>query len=576
MAPPSRKRPKSTGTSSGGGFYQQAGHVLNTVWENKGRSLKSVVYDKAGQLTVSTAVYALCTKVLQAERALTAVLAETQAQVRNKGVWYATLYDALTRSDGLQRGYGGAVTRYMKENAKMLQDAWQRQHQQNTAASASMVKDTTAAHNTPPHPRYVRVNTLRTTTEAVQALWKTENLVSAGDGDEIQMDPHIPDLLVLPASATPRLLQFTQSPQSQKRYRYDWILQDKSSCFSAYCLVHGFGRVTSIERRVYLDSCAAPGNKTTHLAALVEKQQQKQQQAAASDDLELSATTTSIYALDRSQSRFASLRDRVAAYVPSSSLVRVQCDCQDFLQTHSSGNSDYDTVTDILLDPSCSGSGMPGRQFDHQSEPDNKRLDSLQGFQVTALRHALTAFTNVQRVVYSTCSVHTAENEAVVSQVLAQCNDTWELVAPTCLQDWSRRGRQTEGLTAYQAAALIRVDPALDGTHGFFVACFRRRRSNVAEAKMKTVSDADSVQVPAPPQSLHSSKPPMGETIGGSGGRTTTSAAIKAIIDDGTQQHSSKKGGKRQAKLRVDDSHSAVKRPPAWVQHSGKKKRRRR
>lgn len=59
-------------------------------------------------------------------------------------------------------------------------------------------------------------------------------------------------------------------------------------------------------------------------------------------------------------------------------------------------------------------------------------------FQEAALAHALS-FAAVQRVVYSTCSVHRRENEDVVAHALAAARAaSWRLekVLPT----WPRRG----------------------------------------------------------------------------------------------------------------------------------------
>jgi hypothetical protein len=57
-------------------------------------------------------------------------------------------------------------------------------------------------------------------------------------------------------------------------------------------------------------------------------------------------------------------------------------------------------------------------------------------------------------------------------------NDPWTIVAPHCLQDWSRRGHAGAGdLSEEQSKCLIRVD-GLNGdeTNGFFV-CYLERRS---------------------------------------------------------------------------------------------------
>ena len=101
--------------------------------------------------------------------------------------------------------------------------------------------------------------------------------------------------------------------------------------------------------------------------------------------------------------------------------------------------SDYLDVTHILVDPSCSGSGIFSRiDFDSKvhnctqgqcmcvcvqfyyklhctslnvcgcftmQKPDMGRLRSLSSFQKRILKHALS-FPSVKKVVYSTCSVH--------------------------------------------------------------------------------------------------------------------------------------------------------------------------
>ena len=150
-------------------------------------------------------------------------------------------------------------------------------------------------------------------------------------------------------------------------------------------------------------------------------------------------------------------------------------------------------VRAILLDPSCSGSGIvnsPDRWMesidnddDGAQQKDMKRIQSLSNFQLVALKHAMS-FPNVDRIVYSTCSVHDEENEAVVSKALSEVStddpyDGWELFAPVCLEHWPRRGREggVGGLTKDQAECLIRCD-GLDGdeTNGFFVSFFVRKK----------------------------------------------------------------------------------------------------
>src|SRR5580704_10233103 len=81
---------------------------------------------------------------------------------------------------------------------------------------------------------------------------------------------------------------------------------------------------------------------------------------------------------------------------------------------------EFRDITYILLDPSCSGSGLERLEYSSEyssvKEDDlelSTRLRNLAIFQIRLLKHALL-FPNVERVVYSTCSHHVEENEQVV------------------------------------------------------------------------------------------------------------------------------------------------------------------
>lgn len=89
--------------------------------------------------------------------------------------------------------------------------------------------------------------------------------------------------------------------------------------------------------------------------------------------------------------------------------------------------------------------------------------------QEAAVLHALK-FPALQRLVYSTCSIHQRENEDVVAAVLpAAAAAGFKLVDP--FPAWHRRG-----LTVVAGAELlVRTDAYQDGTDGFFVAVFERQ-----------------------------------------------------------------------------------------------------
>ncbi len=67
-------------------------------------------------------------------------------------------------------------------------------------------------------------------------------------------------------------------------------------------------------------------------------------------------------------------------------------------------------VSSILLDPTCSGSGMAQRidhwaRKQHDENDESSRILALAEFQKTLIKHALSG-PAVKKVVYSTCSVH--------------------------------------------------------------------------------------------------------------------------------------------------------------------------
>lgn len=98
---------------------------------------------------------------------------------------------------------------------------------------------------------------------------------------------------------------------------------------------------------------------------------------------------------------------------------------------------------------------------------DSERLEKLAYFQEKALRFALS-FPRVERVVYSTCSVHQRENEDVVRSVLDFASSKgFHLGYP--IPQWQQRGLPVlEG-----AENLLRVEPS-EEMDGFFVALFER------------------------------------------------------------------------------------------------------
>ncbi|XP_010022572.1 PREDICTED: probable 28S rRNA (cytosine-C(5))-methyltransferase, partial [Nestor notabilis] len=144
-------------------------------------------------------------------------------------------------------------------------------------------------------------------------------------GKKFLLDLHLPELLVFPPH--------TDFHDNLLYTSGHIILQDKASCLPAFLLSPAAGSHV-------IDACAAPGNKTSHLAAILKNKGQ-------------------IFAFDVDPKRLATMNTMLMR----AGVTGFQLAQQDFL-TVDPGDPKYSKVTYILLDPSCSGSGNSGG-FDH-------------------------------------------------------------------------------------------------------------------------------------------------------------------------------------------------------------------
>lgn len=458
------------------GPYKEAANLLNPLLTNKSKSLKTLAFGGGKNKKVpSKSAYATVCRCLEYKVLIDTILDLTrdgnkdslrniifdQGAVKDHGLAYVMLYEILFGKYKRIRG-GGVVARLIKQLEADLNGA------KNIVLENSGNKAILGQiENVQPFPRYVRINTLRVTPdEAVQTL--------QDDGYEVYADNIVPNLLVLPPKTDLHAHPFVVDGRL--------ILQDKSSCFSALALVGGG---THPAHGDLLDACAAPGNKTTHAAALVGDLAFTKSQSTKSSSNDPSASKfqqlSSVYALDRDSKRMKILKNRVELLCPPKGVI-VHPIHLDFL-TLKPNDSRMKKLQCILLDPSCSGSGIvsqPGRVNITGDSEATRRLETLSNFQITVLKHAMS-FSQVERIVYSTCSVHDIENEHVIATCLKEYNGDckagkkWRLVSPVSLQGWARRGKVTSGLSPEQAQCLVRCDARLgDGTNGFFVAYFER------------------------------------------------------------------------------------------------------
>ena len=203
-----------------------------------------------------------------------------------------------------------------------------------------------------------------------------------------------------------------------------------------------------------LDICAAPGGKTSHIAAMMEN-------------------TGEIVANDRSRTRCHRLR---ALLKKLSAHATVRCGDGTNI-----GHRQPDSFDRVLVDAPCSGEGrftcLDQKTYKDWTINKTRRLASMQK---SLLHSALAAVRPGGVVVYSTCTLNRIENEAVLERALKRYGD-----GPTGIEFDVIETPIEPTFPALDLAqskgAVLRSIPNPDGNEiaqameGFFVAKLRRR-----------------------------------------------------------------------------------------------------
>jgi len=184
-----------------------------------------------------------------------------------------------------------------------------------------------------------------------------------------------------------------------------------------------------------LDLCAAPGGKTTHLAALMEGRGE-------------------LVAVERHAGRADALR-RTAARMGADNVT---------VRTADAAEPQPGPFDRVLVDPPCSDLGTLASRPDARWRKDADTPRRLARTQAAILRAGADAVRPGGTLVYSTCTLSPAENEDLIRAFLAGRGDfrADDLRAEVPL--WNHEG----------VPGFLQTLPHRDGTEGFFIARLRK------------------------------------------------------------------------------------------------------
>ncbi|MCC3357521.1 16S rRNA (cytosine(967)-C(5))-methyltransferase RsmB [Bacillus sp. REN16] len=214
-----------------------------------------------------------------------------------------------------------------------------------------------------------------------------------------------------------------------------FTIQDESSMLVARAL--GVGKDDQI-----LDSCAAPGGKTTHIAELLQN-------------------TGKVVSIDLHEHKIKLINEAVER-LGLKNVETKALDSRKSREFFEAGSFDK-----ILVDAPCSGFGVIRRKPDikySKSESDNEKLAKIQ---LDILTEVSSLLKKDGILVYSTCTIDYEENEGVIKAFLEQNKDymldeTIENYLPEIVKPYIKNGQ-------------LQLYPHYFGTDGFYIARLRKQ-----------------------------------------------------------------------------------------------------
>jgi 16S rRNA (cytosine967-C5)-methyltransferase len=232
-------------------------------------------------------------------------------------------------------------------------------------------------------PTALRTNTLRLSPAELARELASEGIVTTPS-------KLLPDALVI--TTLPRGAKLSELKSFR---RGNFSVQDEGSMLVS--LLMG-----AVPGETIIDLCAAPGGKSTHLAALMKEK-------------------GSVVAVDPHPNKLKLVGEAARRL----GLRSIKTICADGTRFRHDG-----LVDGVLVDAPCSGLGMLARKADLRWQRDDQNLPELLSIQRALLDKAATLVKPGGRIVYSTCTINADENERQVEGFLKDYPE-FSLIAAT-------------------------------------------------------------------------------------------------------------------------------------------------
>ncbi|WP_031527926.1 RsmB/NOP family class I SAM-dependent RNA methyltransferase [Dyadobacter crusticola] len=230
-----------------------------------------------------------------------------------------------------------------------------------------------------PAPLFLRANTLKTTADAVMALFGAENTTRVAEA---------PDAV---------LVNKRQNIMGSEAFKNGWVeVQDAGSQLIAPYLDIKPGLSV-------IDACAGAGGKSLHLAALMQNQ-------------------GSILSMDIFQPKLTELKrraDRNGVSILQTMLIQSD---EDILKLS-------ETTDRLLLDVPCSGLGVLKRNPDSKWKLKPDFLENIIKVQWNILSTYSRMVKKGGKMVYATCSLLPSESENQVKRFIKEQGKEWEFIS---------------------------------------------------------------------------------------------------------------------------------------------------